>query len=362
MNSRDKLKVVGSIIFAITVMSVIFTITFFITSFAFPRLNYQPEPLLAYLINIVLGLFLCFITIFLITRLFQPRGSEFIPLIEAIQRIAKGDFTVRLDEAYLDHPVTSELAQSINTTAAELNKMEQMRQEFVSNVSHELQSPLTSIRGFAQALKNEQITSEDHQHYLTIIETESIRLSRITENLLKLATLETENPKFEPKPYPLDRQIRDLILACEPQWSEKEIEMDVALQAGSITADEDLLSQVWMNLLSNSIKFTPARGKISVSLQQQSDQLTITVQDSGMGIREADQTRIFERFYKSDLSRNRSANSGSGLGLSIAKKIIEMHHGTIAVASIPDRGTCFTICLPTVQPAQTAPQNSHLRS
>ncbi|MCA0456194.1 MAG: HAMP domain-containing histidine kinase [Chloroflexi bacterium] len=350
MSRRDKFRVLGSILFVIVVMSVIFTISFLITNFAFPRLDYYPTPLLGYMINIVLGLVLCFTTIVIITRFFQPRNNAFIPLIEAIQRMAKGDFTVRVDDAvFRDNDIMSQLAQSINTTAAELNKLEQMRQEFISNVSHELQSPLTSIRGFARALQNEGITPEDHQHYLAIIETESIRLSRITENLLKLAALEAENPKFEPKPYALDKQIRDLILASEPQWMEKEIEVDAALQPASITADEDLLSQVWTNLISNSIKFTPAGGKISIALKQEAANLTITVQDTGMGISEAAQARIFERFYKSDLSRNRCATSGSGLGLSIAKKIIDMHHGTIAVASAPDCGTCFTISLPAAQ-------------
>lgn len=120
--------------------------------------------------------------------------------------------------------------------------MEQMRQEFISNVSHELQSPLTSICGFAQALQNEQTTVEERHRYLAIIETESTRLSRLTDNLLKLASLEAAHLKVEPTTYRLDKQIRRLILACEPQWTVKAIEMDVALEEVTITADEDLLS------------------------------------------------------------------------------------------------------------------------
>src|SRR5512143_889254 len=126
--------------------------------------------------------------------------------------------------------------------ALELNQMENLRQEFISNVSHEIQSPLTSIRGFAQALENDQLTNEERHHYLNIIEEESTRLSRITEDLLRLASLESDKVKFEPKSYRLDQQIRSLILACEPQWRAKEIDLEVSLVELVIAADEDLLS------------------------------------------------------------------------------------------------------------------------
>ncbi len=187
---------------------------------------------------------------------------------------------------------------------------------------------------------------EDRHHYLAIIEAESIRLSRLTDNLLRLAALEAEQVKFEPKPYRLDKQIRDLILACEPQWLTKALELDIGLDVVEITADEDLLSQVWINLLHNSIKFTPAQGKICVGLQRQGDRIAFSIADTGPGISDEDQLRIFERFYKADKSRTRSTSSGSGLGLSIVHKIVEMHHGTVSVASQLGAGTTFTILLP----------------
>jgi signal transduction histidine kinase len=226
-----------------------------------------------------------------------------------------------------------------------------MRQEFISNVSHEIQSPLTSIRGFAQALQSDQLSPEDRHHYLSIIETESKRLSRITEDLLKLAALESEHAKFEPAAYHLDKQIRDLILACEPQWTEKGIDMDVTLEEVTIMADQDLLSQVWINLIHNSIKFTPVGGTVRVGLHRQgSNVVEFCITDTGIGIAEEDQVRIFERFYKADKSRDRSI-AGSGLGLSITKKILEMHKGTIEVQSKLGQGTQFTICLP-IDPAR----------
>ena len=204
--------------------------------------------------------------------------------------------------------------------------------------------PLTSIGGFAQALQNDQLSGEERHHYLAIIETESQRVSRITEDLLKLAALESEHAKFEPTLYRLDKQVRSLILACEPQWEDKKLEMNVALEEVEIKADEDLMSQVWTNLIHNSIKFTPQGGKIWIDLQRQGDGVEFKIRDSGIGIAAEDQARIFERFYKADRSRTRS-NGGSGLGLAIAKKIVELHEGEIGVESEGGWGTTFTVRL-----------------
>ena len=161
-----------------------------------------------------------------------------------------------------------------------------------------------------------------------------------------MASLESDQLRFEPKPYRLDKQIRSLILACEPQWREKSINMDVSLEELEITADEDLLSQVWINLLHNAIKFTPEAGSVKVTLSPRDSQIEVQISDTGMGISEEDRDRIFERFYKADKSRTR-ASGGSGLGLSIVKKIIDLHKGTIEVKSEIDKGTTFIVQIPT---------------
>ena len=163
------------------------------------------------------------------SRGWLPERNVLGPIIDALERIARGDFSVRLEDEFQANPMVSQLSTSVNKMALELDQMESMRQEFISNVSHEIQSPLTSIRGFAQALENDRLSAEERHHYLSIIENESTRLSRITEDLLKLASLELDRVRFEPKPYRLDKQIRSLILVCEPQWSAKEIEMEVSL-------------------------------------------------------------------------------------------------------------------------------------
>jgi two-component system, OmpR family, phosphate regulon sensor histidine kinase PhoR len=328
----------------------VFSASYFLTSLIYQKTGLHPSTFLATIINSLLGFLIAFLILFVWGYFFRSKHltqqmGVFGPIIEAIEQIARGNFTVRLDDTLAKVTPVNELVRSVNNMAVELSQMEAMRQEFISNVSHEIQSPLTSIRGFALALQDEQLSPEERRHYLNIIATESTRLSRITDNLLRLASLESEQVKFEPKPYRLDKQIRTLILACEPQWTGKDLDLDVSLDEVTITADEDLLSQVWINLIHNSIKFTPPGGRLSVDLHCPDGKIEFRICDSGIGIAGEDQAHIFERFFKADMARERS-KEGSGLGLSIAQKIVDLHHGSIAVESKLAEGTTFTVSLP----------------
>jgi signal transduction histidine kinase len=261
----------------------------------------------------------------------------------ATNRLARGNFNVHVKVKSKDE--IGLLADGFNHMAGELKQLEQMRQDFVSNVSHEIQSPLTSIRGFSKVLRQSDIEAEDRLRYLEFIELESERLSRLSENLLKLASLESEHHPFKPTTFDLDEQLRRVVVAYEPQWSAKQIELDLDLPKVKITADADQLSQVWINLLGNAIKFTPPGGAIRIGLEPLTDRVRVQVHDSGIGILPEDRERIYERFYKADASRHREIG-GSGLGLAIVRKIVELHQGTIEVRSEIDRGTVFTITLP----------------
>lgn len=352
MRRKINPKVLGFLwfIFVLAFVTSMLMVSFFLTAYIYQIANLNPPALLIQIINSLFGLFLTGLLLGAVGKVARSKGwipemNVFRPIIEALERIARGDFSVRLENEFQDNQMVSKLASSVNKMALELDQMENTRQEFISNVSHEIQSPLTSIRGFAQALENDELSLDERHHYLGIIENESTRLSRITEDLLKLASLEADKTRFEPKSYRLDRQIRSLILACEPQWTDKHIGMHVSLDEITIHADEDLLSQVWSNLIHNSIKFTPEGGKVHVELHQQNGVIKFKITDTGLGISQEDQERVFERFYKADKSRTRS-NGGSGLGLSIAKKIIDMHKGMIEVESQVDAGTAFTVSLP----------------
>lgn len=264
----------------------------------------------------------------------------------ATRRMAKGDFTTELRTKRKDE--IGELAASFNYMAKELNQVEKMRQDFVSNVSHEIQSPLTSIFGFAKALKNNVVPEQQRERYLQIIMTESERLSRVSDNLLQLASLESEHHPVNMRAYSLDEQLRKVIVACEPQWQAKSLQMELRFEAVVIIADEDMLSLVWMNLIGNSMKFTPANGTITIALSRQSKGIEVVISDTGIGIPEDDQKRVFERFYKVDRSRRRDGN-GSGLGLAIVNKVVSLHNGSIALASVKGQGTKVTVTLPIIK-------------
>lgn len=352
MKSRIALQVSGVIVSLLLLLTGAWIGVFFITAWLYRVVGFAPPAFLVQALNSLLGLLLVasFITLVNVvinmrTGARQRRLEAFAPIVEALEQIAKGDFRVRLSPTSENNIIARELASSVNQMAQELGQMEHLRQEFISNVSHDIQSPLTSIRGFAQALYDESLSAEARHHYLTIIDTEITRMSRMTDNMLRLVSLESEHLKVAYRPYRLDRQIRSLILACEPQWTSKTIDMDVALPEMVVSADEDLLGQVWSNLLHNSIKFTPAGGQVRVEIQQRNGQVICNVIDTGIGIPAEVQEHVFERFYKTDQARERS-NSGSGLGLAIAKKIVELHQGTIAIASQPGTGTTVTVSLP----------------
>ncbi|MEW9698560.1 sensor histidine kinase [Paenibacillus sp. SI8] len=263
----------------------------------------------------------------------------------ATNRLARGNFNVNVNVKRKDE--IGLLAEGFNHMAGELKQLEQMRQDFVSNVSHEIQSPLTSIRGFSKALRHPDIPVEDRLRYLEIIENESERLSRLSENLLKLASLESEHHPFLPSTFDLDEQLRRVVVFFEPQWSEKQLDLDLKLPRVKVSADADQLNQVWMNLFGNAIKFTPPHGEIGIKLEAHTDRVHVRIRDNGIGIGPEDQERIFDRFYKADHARQRDAG-GSGLGLAIAKKIVDMHQGSIKVHSLAGEGTEFIVTLPTV--------------
>jgi Signal transduction histidine kinase len=263
--------------------------------------------------------------------------------IEAMNKMASGDFNVLVKTNELDP--FNEVADKVNRMAKELGSLEKLRQDFISDVSHEIQSPLTSISGFASLLKKGNLSEDKVLHFANIIEAESKRLSKLSENLLRLSNLESEENKLSLKKYQMNKQIESILLMLEPQWSSKNITLDVSLEETIICGDEDLLSQVFINLLNNAIKFTPENGNIGVRLSSDEKGIECKISDTGIGISPQDQLRIFERFYKVDKSRDRSLG-GNGLGLSIVKKIIELHEGGISLESEIGKGTEFTILLP----------------
>ncbi|WP_142310389.1 envelope stress sensor histidine kinase HitS [Bacillus wiedmannii] len=346
MSKLKMLKVTGAIIALFSFLTIIWSTAFYVSSSILDSLEINISPFFTYLISDILSFVFMILLWILIAVLMRPKRQAMIwTIIEPIQKIAKGDFSVKIrNEEKYDGEI-GVLVKSINDMTDELNAMEKMRQEFVSNVSHEIQSPLTSIKGFARALQDDNLSEEKRKHYLTIIETETTRLSKLSQNLLKLTLLESEEYTPERVTYRLDQQLKQIVLNSEPLWAEKEIELELDLEKVHVTADQESMSQVWINLIHNSIKFTPSGGTITIQLQEYEKVVQVRIRDSGIGISEEQKQHIFERFYKADSSRNR-AYGGSGLGLAIVKKVLDLHQGEIKVESEEGDGTKFIVCIP----------------
>ncbi|MEK4092538.1 sensor histidine kinase [Viridibacillus sp. FSL H8-0110] len=264
-------------------------------------------------------------------------------LTQATRRIAVGDFNVKLNIKQKGELGT--LARSFEEMTHDLHQLEQMRRDFVSNVSHEVQSPLTSISGYALALKQVELTDNERSRYLDIIIAEADRMSKMSDSLLKLSLLESQSQQLQLVTFNLDEQIRRVIVAIQPQWFARNIHFELNLKAVRLMADYDQLNQVWTNILGNSIKFSEDGGVINVSIDQDNKNVMVRITDTGIGISLADQKRMFERFFKADRSHSRKYD-GSGMGLAIVKQIVSLHQGNIRVESELGRGTTIIVTLP----------------
>ncbi|MBC1533813.1 sensor histidine kinase [Listeria seeligeri] len=271
--------------------------------------------------------------------------NPIVKLTNATKQIRKGNYDVALEVKRKDE--IGQLADSFAKMTGELEKSEAARQEFVANVSHELQSPLTSMQGFATLLASDTLTEKERAEYLAVLSEETTRLSSLTKQLLTLASLDQEAELRKKDQVQLEVQWRQLLQTTEWSWRAKEITINLELDEVNCTGDAELLYQVWSNLLTNAIKFTPTSGTINIRLYQDASHVFVEVEDSGIGISEADIDKVFQRFYKANHSRTREEGS-SGLGLSICKKIIHLHHGEIFVESKQGKGTKFTIKLPKI--------------
>ncbi|MNW37600.1 Alkaline phosphatase synthesis sensor protein PhoR [compost metagenome] len=333
----------------ILVLSASWTGATYMTRAIYQKVGTPPWNYIVQLIDVIVGVAIFILVLLLLGLFYRNRQLDILTsIIEAMRKISKGDFSVKLEDkpsVFGEYEEYKKIINSVNEMARELSRMETMRQDFISNVSHEIQSPLTSISGFASALRSSELSETQKTHYLDIIEGESRRLSQLSDNLLKLSSLEVDNISFAMNRFRLDGQIRSVVLASEPQWMNKGVQVDLELGSVEVEGSEDLLVQVWSNLLHNSIKFTPNEGTITLTLKKIGQFAVVTVADNGIGISQSDQLYIFERFYKADKSRNRN-EGGSGLGLSIVKKIVDIHHGAITVSSKSGEGTVFTVRIP----------------
>lgn len=262
-------------------------------------------------------------------------------LTAATKRITNEKYDTQLKIDRRDE--IGQLAASFNTMVEQLQENDKIRKEFISNVSHDFQSPLLNIQGYAGLLKSPNISDEERENYADIIQSETNRLSKLTRQLLLLTSLDQSSRMVKFKNYWLDEQLKACVNKYRWWLEEEGINLFMKMKPTLYRGDEALFENVWDNLLTNAIKYNCPEGEIHIELEAMENYIKVTVQDSGIGLTEAEKAQLFDRFYRADSSRTKE---GTGLGLSIVKQIIEVHKGEIYVASKPNEGTTFTIKLP----------------
>ena len=274
------------------------------------------------------------------------------PLIDVsntVKQVAEGNFkvnikrrdTTKCEYEYINE--VDELAKNVNKMVAELDGMDYMRKDFMSNVSHEIKTPIAAITGFTEILLDGSIDESERQEYLEVINKESMRISRLCENMLHMSRLDSQVIVANLQKIRLDEQLRKCIILLSEKWSNKEIDFSIDLEEVSILSDYDMLQQVWINLIDNAIKYSRENCKIDISVKSFNDKsVVVSISDNGIGIEEGKLHRIFDKFYQCEESHKKS---GSGLGLSISKRIVELLNGTIECKSKKDSGTTFEVTL-----------------
>ena len=265
-------------------------------------------------------------------------------ILSATERIASGDFSVRLTpkHPYGHYNEYDVIMDNINTMAMELGKSAMVNSDFISNVSHELKTPLTVIQNYVTLLQDDTLSSEKRAKYATTLMSASKRLTSLVTNILQLNRLEHQQIAPIMEDFDLTEALTLCILQYEEQLDAKQLILEPDLDPVTITSSPSHLDLVWSNLISNAIKFTEPGGTISVSLKDEGDEVTVSVSDTGCGIDSEAGERIFEKFFQADTSH---ASEGNGLGLPLVKRIIDILGGKISVSSEVGVGSTFTITL-----------------
>jgi signal transduction histidine kinase len=263
---------------------------------------------------------------------------------DAAHSIAEGDFSHLVKVTTKDE--IGSLGESFNFMAEELGNTEKMRRDFIANVSHDLRSPLTSLRGFLTAFLDGTIPEAKQHFYMKIMKEQTDRQIKLVNDLLDLAKMEANHLELNPRFFNMTEEIRMIFARMDPELTKRNIQIELITDENediTVYADRDRIDQVIMNLLQNAIQFSPEKGKIEISLETQGNLAEFSIQDYGIGIKEENLKYIWQRFYKEDESR--SNHVGTGIGLSIVKQIIESHRSTIHVTSSEGGGTRFAFKL-----------------
>ncbi len=285
-----------------------------------------------------LGIFLAII----FSRLWLGAAKN---LARAADEVARGNFSVRIPEKR-HHGEFRAMLRAFNHMTEHLAHTEMFRNDFINYFSHEFKTPIVSMRGFARQLEDPNLTEEQKSEYVRIIIDECNRLTGLSSNILLLAQFENQKIITSPTTFSVDEQIRRVLVVLEKEWSKKNIELDLdKMEEVHITTNEEMLSLVWTNLITNAIKYNNDGGKIEIICRDEGDRLHVVIADNGIGMSEETKTHVFEKFFQGDTSHK---TVGNGLGLALVMRIVELCHGTIEVDSTEGEGSTFAVTLPKI--------------
>ena len=307
----------------------------------FEILGIKASPLIIlvfiFLISTLLG---CVLSLIMIKGFYKPINK----LKNAMNKVSKGEFE-KVENNNSDDEI-AELIEIYNKMVSDLKNMEIISNDFVSAVSHEIKTPLSSIKGYASMLKNQDISKDEKLKYINKILIATDNLSNLTNNILNISKIEN-TALIKNKNFSLDEQLRECILLLENKWSEKNLNLVINIEPINIFSNKELCQSVFVNILENAIKFTPTNKNIKINLfkicKNSSDYAVFEVQDSGVGISQKNLTRIFDKFFQADSSR---MTEGNGLGLALVKKIMDRLNGIIEVENSLGIGSCFKVYFP----------------
>jgi signal transduction histidine kinase len=269
-------------------------------------------------------------------------------IINALNSLARGEFGTRIhltrwyEKKMQKLWILKDLTDSFNSLASELENTEMLRSDFVNNFSHEFKTPIVSIAGFAKLLKRGQLSEEQRIEYLDIIEEESRRLSVMATNVLDLTKVENQTILTDAAEFNLSEQLRNCVLLLERKWERKKLDIELEFDEISLRGSEELLKQVWINLLDNAIKFSDDNGTVRIAASRSGDAVEVAVENGGQSIPAGSMEKIFRKFYQADESH---AAEGNGVGLAVVKRVVELHGGRVEAVS-GDGMTVFTVTLP----------------
>lgn len=313
----------------------------------------EPRPYNAMMMTVTMrgffgNLILTAIAMLMYSLVSKRMVRSVVDLTEATRQVAAGNFDARVPESErkgLLRPTLEQVAleQNFNHMVQELKSIEYLRRDFTSNVSHEIKSPIASINGYAQLLSSDGLPDAERREYAAAIGTEVRKLASLSDNLLKLTRLESQQIRPPAKAFSLDEQLRRTLGALYLEMERKGLDLSVELPETIVTADEELLEQVWQNLLGNAVKFTPENGSVHVMILSSANEVSVRIKDTGIGMDAQTLERMYEKFYQADASRH---TGGAGLGLSLARRIVDICGGSMEAKSALGKGSTFVVTLP----------------